>query len=462
MNRKITNRKIARLPRLNTVSFLKMPLLLWGALMFAALPLAVSAADSSPAASTGSNAQSSQGIAAVANDTLITDYDLDQRVKLFFATSGTQATKESMAAIRDQILHQLTDEALELQEAAKYKVKVESAQIDAAIATVAEQNKLTLDQITEILKNNGVAMNTLRNEISVQIAWNSLVQGRYGDEINVTDADVDAVVRRLKESANKPQFQVAEIFLPVDSSSDDARVRTNAQQIVTQIQSGASFQALARQFSQSPSAAQGGDMGWIVAGQISPVLDAELQKLQTGQLSAPIRDTGGYYILMLRQRQEPEGTKIPEVRETSLNEPIPLVRLLLPVPESAGKESRNNALTFAKRVVEQVNSCAQIKAVADQIQGSEFFDLGKMKPATTAQQMRTALIKTQPGQVAEPFLSSAGAEIIARCDTPPPKLVAFQMPTREEVQTSLHNEQLSTFARRYLRDLRRNAVVEYH
>ena len=83
-----------------------------------------------------------------------------------------------------------------------------------------------------------------------------------------------------------------------------------------------------------------------------------------------------------------------------------------------------------------------------------------MKPADMSMELRTALGKTEPGDVAAPFMSPAGVEIIVRCDTPVRKIVPFQMPTRDEVENQLYSDQIAIMARSYLRTLRRDAVVE--
>jgi peptidyl-prolyl cis-trans isomerase SurA len=107
-----------------------------------------------------------------------------------------------------------------------------------------------------------------------------------------------------------------------------------------------------------------------------------------------------------------------------------------------------------------VRSCNDLPTVSAQLQGSLYTRLGMMKPAALAEDLRNALEKTEPGKVVEPFFSPAGLEIIMRCDTPAVKPVAFELPSREELEQQLFVQQMSVFAKSYLRDLRRNAVVE--
>src|SRR6185295_19984437 len=115
-------------------------------------------------------------------------------------------------------------------------------------------------------------------------------------------------MNRLKQGSDKPQFLLSEIYLGVDKSEDEVSVRTSAEQFVQQIMQGVSFAIVANQFSQSPSAADGGDIGWVIQGQLAEEIDSRLIKLRPGQLVGPVKAEGGYYILLIRDRKEPFGT----------------------------------------------------------------------------------------------------------------------------------------------------------
>src|SRR5262249_38374105 len=151
---------------------------------------------------------------------------------------------------------------------------------------------------------------TLRSQIAVQLAWQKAVEDEYGGEVRLKPKDTDAEYARVKAGANKVHYLVAEIFLGVDNPEQDDKVKKDAQALVDQIHQGAPFNSIARSFSQSPSAANGGDIGTVEDGQLSPELNAALQSIQIGQITPPIRSVGGYYILALRRKWEPANTKV--------------------------------------------------------------------------------------------------------------------------------------------------------
>jgi peptidyl-prolyl cis-trans isomerase SurA len=290
------------------------------------------------------------------------------------------------------------------------------------------------------------------------------VEVQYGDRINITTEDVNDELKRIAEGAKKPHFLVAEIFLSVDNPEQDEKVKKDAEGLIAQIQQGAPFTAVARQFSQNPTAAQGGDIGVVHEGQLAPELNNALVKLKSGEISPPIRSTGGYYILLLRERQEGMGTKLPDPKtlETSSTPAgtLPLSRILLPTGDKPDKQLLENAMKAASMLHDRIESCEMAAKVPQAVQGAVFMNLGTMKLADLSQQMQDALAKTGPGEVTQPFQSAAGIELIVRCDKAPPKITVFKMPSREQVENQLFEEQITTLSRQYMRNLRRTANVE--
>jgi peptidyl-prolyl cis-trans isomerase SurA len=404
----------------------------------------------------------STGVAAIVNDFVISNYDLDQRVALFVTTSGVRPTKDTLPQIRAQVLRSLEDEVLELQEAKKHKLTVAKTEVDKALQNIAEDNKLTVDQILSTIGQAGVTPTTFRQQVTAQLTWQKLVAARYGADISVSEAQVDEAMNRLKQGSDKPQFLVAEIFVAVDRPEDEPAIRASVDQIALQIKQGAPFQTVAGQFSQSPSAADGGDIGWVVQGQLAEELDHSLGELRPGQTTTPIRAEGGYYVLQLRDRREPIGTVVTPAAAAAPDPsaPVPLDRLLIPLPPNPAAMLKERAMALATNVKSTVRSCSDLPSIASQLQGSVYTKLGNMDPKDLNPELREAVAKTGPGEGVAPFFSQAGLELIFRCDAAPPKLVAFELPTRDQLQQQLFVQQMGIYAKSYLRDLRRDAVVE--
>ncbi|HEV2665134.1 MAG TPA: SurA N-terminal domain-containing protein, partial [Blastocatellia bacterium] len=104
----------------------------------------------------------STGVAAIVNDYVISDYDLNQRVALFIATSGVRPTPETLTQIRAQVLRSVEDEVLQLQEAARHKIAVTKAEVDRALQNIANDNKIPVDQSVMTVTHAGVTVDTFR------------------------------------------------------------------------------------------------------------------------------------------------------------------------------------------------------------------------------------------------------------------------------------------------------------
>lgn len=405
----------------------------------------------------------SDGIAATVNDISVSEFELRQRMSLFLATAGIQQTNdEEKKRIRGQILEQLENEKLQLQEAIKKHITVSPAEVDNQINHMVTDNHLTIEQLREVLTNAGSSEQALRTQITAQIAWEKTVSQEYQDRINISPADVDAEMARYAEGADKPHYLVSEIFFPVDNPDKDAEAHKTALTVEEQLKTGGNFALVARQFSQSPSAASGGDIGWVHEGQLAPELNAALTKMAVNTLSPPIRSIGGYYIISLRARQEPLGTKIaaPQEAATGPDSTLPLARLLLPLGTNPSKDVITSAMKIAVNLRNAYSGCEMLEKMPAQLSGAVYMNLGNMKVGDLSPEIQKALAATHSGEAAMPFVSDAGIELIGRCDKKIVVQTAYVMPTRQDVENQLFQQQISAMARRYMRTLRRGVDVE--
>ncbi|HTQ14127.1 MAG TPA: peptidylprolyl isomerase [Rhizomicrobium sp.] len=417
--------------------------------------------DELAAAQAESAAHAADGVAAIVNDTVISTYDLRQRTALFAATSGAKISEDTLKELRSQVLKQLETERLQLLEAQKNNITVSAGEVDKAIEQILNDNHLKKEQLQILLSRAGVQMETLRGQIAAQIAWAKTVQDQYGDRVHVSKEEVDAEMARVDAGKDKPHFLVSEIFEAVDSPEQEPKVLKDMQDLENQMHQGASFATIARQFSQNPTAAKGGDLGLIQEGQIPPELYAVLAKMHTGDISEPIRSVGGFYILGLREREEGANAKISNDPPPNPNpEVLSLVRILLPIGPKPPQKLVEEAIQAANALREHIPSCQAAPEVAHQMKGVDVFNLGSMRLADLNAAMQTEIRNAQPGGVTQPFQSAAGIELIVRCDQARPQDSHYTPPTREEVENQLFEDKMSVFSRQYMRDLRRNADIE--
>ncbi len=390
------------------------------------------------------SAQNTLRAAAVVNDEVISMLDLAMRTRLAILASGLQNTPEVRNRLRNQVLRSLIDERLQQQEAKRLDISVEDSQLDDAVARLADQNNMTREQFLAVLEQNEILPNALLEQIRSGIIWRSLIQRRLQPSIEVSDEEVEEVVNRLINSQGHMQYRVSEIMLSVDNMIREDEVRRAAERLVEQLREGASFAALARQFSQSATASVGGDLGWIEEGQLPDELGAALARMQSGQLEGPISTFGGFYILLLRDQR----------RISAGDATISLKQILVRVPPDASPEDLQLASTRANEVRSLIDGCEVVDDLASEYGSPGSGDLGMLKVSEMPTELRQIVVPLAVGQPSAPIRVPTGISILIVCSR------EFDGINRDRIRQSLVNQRLDMLSRRYLRDLRRSASVE--
>lgn len=389
-------------------------------------------------------------IAAVVNDEVISVFDLVSRMRLIMLSSNIPDTAEMRQRIASQVLRSLIDEKLELQEAKRQNVTATDDEINRALHQIEQQNNMKPGQLNEFLKARGIDRGSLVNQLTAGIVWAKLVRQRAAQTIEISDQDIDDAMKRVKEHAKEPESRVAEIFLSVDNPSQDQQALQLAQRLSQQMHQGARFSAIARQFSQSATAAVGGDIGWVRPNQLPPELGKAVSHLQRGELSAPIRANGGYYLLLVVDRRT--GT----IGAGENDAVFDIVQVVFPVPSRTGEAALRTAMSEANSIRAQATDCPTLLKIGKE-KAPQLSSEGQLRLANISPQMRDLVTKLPVGQASQPIVQKNGVGVIMVCK----KSNEGGGPvTRDAVSETLLKQQLDRVARRYLRDLRRNAYVD--
>lgn len=391
-----------------------------------------------------------QKIAAIVNDNPITEFDIFQRLALVVSQAGFQLTDADIKQMREQILRSLIDETLKIEEARSYDVNPLSSDIDAQLEEIAQQSNSTVAQITETLSSQNISINTLRRQIAADVVWNEIVGGRFNSSISVTEQEVDAVYQRNIANASKPQYRVFEIQYRVDSPEQEAEIRGGMLQLAEQIKQGADFRAVAQQISHSASAGQGGDIGWVQDGELAPELNMVLRGMKAGDVSHPVRTAGGYYLLMLADRRMIGGADPKKATVT-------VQQLVFPLAPETPQEQIQAAGNYLFEASQSIKSCEDLVALKEKFPNAGISEQQTMTIGELSEVFQTTVIPMQAGEASAPVLTNQGLHIIGVCSR---EDVIANLPDRVQIENQLANQQMTMIARRYLRDLRNDAVVE--
>lgn len=396
--------------------------------------------------------QISGGVAALVNDDVISTYDLRQRALLLIITSGVPATSENLPQIQEEALRSLVDEHLEMQEMRrlereqKFSIVADDDEVNQSLAGLAKDNNTSVADLTRQFRAVGLDIQTLRDQLRVQVSWNRMISGRYGTRVKVGENKISMMMQRLKASADQPQYLVSEIFIDASHAGGMTEAMAGAQQLIQQIQQGAPFAPVARQFSAAPTAANGGDMGWVSAAELQPELLAALQEMRPGQMSQPIQVNDGVYVLQLRDKNSGGTSTTVDLKQAA-------VRLTADAPADQVAAAQKTLADFAA----SSPTCADLESKAAGFPGMVAGDLGKSDVKDLSADFRAPAEALAPNQLSQPIRTPVGLHMLMVCDR---HTTQANLPTKDEVEGRLFGQQLSMLARRYLRDLRNSATIE--
>ena len=390
---------------------------------------------------------------AIVNGDVITPTDIDQRVQLMVIANeanGTNISGEELQRLRDQVLRNLIDETLEIQAAKDDKIEVKSSDIDRTIQRVAANVKQTPDQLAAFLESHGSNVKTLRRQIEGEIAWQRLQRDKIESSVSVGEDEVKAVIDKLNASKGTEEYRVGEIFLSATPATQ-AQTLDNANKILAQLRQGASFAGYARQYSEASTAAVGGDLGWVRPEQLPTPLADALRQMPAGSISNPIPVPGGFSIIAV---QDTRKILTADPRDAVLS----LKQVSLIFPKGTTKEAAEPVVGRFAEASKNIGGCGGVDKFASNFH-AEVVSSDQIKMRDLPPILQRIMIPMQVGQVTPPYGTlEDGFRILVICGRDEPTSSA---PSYDDIYQQLNEQRLNSRAQRYLRDLRRDAVIEF-
>lgn len=388
----------------------------------------------------GGPSVNAHSIAAVVNSDIITSHDLRQRVLFMLATTGVDRNEETLRRIQSQALRNLVDEHLQMQEAEKFELSIDDTEVNQNVGRLIGRNGLDPQEVVQRLADVGVSIETLRDQVRSEIAWQRIVNGLFGQRIRISDTVIDETLNRISATADEPSYRMAEIYIEAseDIGGPDGAL-DGAKAMISQLAGGAPFALLAQQFSSASSAASGGDMGFVKAGDVRPEIAAVIPELDDGEVSEPIIVPGGVYVVAIIERQISENDTLYKLAQFT-----------------AAADDFETASARLEALRENVTGCDSLKTLADENDDISTVSMGELKASEMGEAMVAMLVDTGVGEMSAPLERPSGASGIVVCER---ELTGSQIPTRDAIEDRLMDTQLAQASRRHLRDLRRKASI---
>jgi len=388
---------------------------------------------------------------ALVNGEVITETDVEQRLALVVLANGGTVSDEERDRLRLQVLRNLIDETLQIQEAAAKDIRIAPAELNENYARVASNFKYSPEGFTKYLASQGSSERSIKRQIEGEVAWNRLLRREVQPFVNVSEEEVRAVVDRLKAAKGSDEFRIGEIYLSA-TPENSQQVERNGEQILEQIRNGGSFQAYARQYSEASTAAVGGDLGWVRLPQLPEELQAAAQQLQVGQVAGPIAVPGGFSIVYLMDKRQ---VLTADPRDAILS--LKQIAIDFP-PGTSAADAQKRADSFSE-AIRTMQGCGAVSDVAQKI-GATVVE-NDIPARNLPPQLQNILLSLQVGEATPPFGSATeGVRALVLCGRDEPQDAGS--PSFDQIMSQMEEERVNKRARTYLRDLRRDAVIDYN
>lgn len=258
-------------------------------------------------------------VVVVVNDSIVTSKDVERaffplKQQLSQSLQGEEL-RAKLSEARKAVLEKIINQELMYQEALEKGIKIKSADIDQAIEDIKVQFPSEA-KFLEVLDVQGISLKAFRDNVKKQMYSKRYRQYFVLQDIRVFASEMNEFYEANKNKYLDPvEVRASQIFIPFSLESDKAFARKKAEQVLTSLKSGESFEDLARQFSKGPNADKGGDLGFLKSGQMIKEVEDALKAMYIGDISPIVESSAGLHILKLTARKQPRQLPLAEVEE---------------------------------------------------------------------------------------------------------------------------------------------------
>jgi peptidyl-prolyl cis-trans isomerase SurA len=312
-----------------------------------------------------------------------------------------------------------------------------------------QQNRMPKGALLGGLARAGIDPQLVRDQIKADLTWMRVTGRVLQSQIKVGEEEVTDRLETLRDRRGQPEYLLAEIVLPIDTPAQEDDARRTGERLLEQLRSGAPFPALARQFSRSPTAGNGGTMGWLAAAALDEEIAGPVQQLSKGQISGLIRTGTGFTILQLTDQRVSGQVANPDDAQ------VTLAQVVLPVPKQA--PPKQELMARAAQLTGQTRSCPELESIGRRF-GATVSTVGPKRVGEMTGMLRRLAAGLPLKHPSDPLDDEQGIVVVMVCERV--ESVKVLEPTREQVRSTIEDERMDMLARRYIRNLRRQAFID--
>jgi len=397
-------------------------------------------------------------IVAVVNTELVTAAEVEQRIERMRAAMAGRGGQRPPVTdqLRQQALDSLIEERVLLTFARESGLRVDDAEVDRAVQSVAAQNRLTIDQLREQLRAEGMDFARFRSSLRDQILFERLREREVGARTRVQEADVEKfLAERSAQGARSSELNIAQILvtLPEGASPEvAAERRARAEAALARVRGGEDFAIVARDVSEDANRARGGEMGLRPAARLPDAFVQQVSDLRAGEVSPTLLRSGaGFHVLKLLERKDASGVRVTQTRARHI-----LLRPSAQLSEDVAKQRLADMRAQIERGTASFENLArQFSEDGSAAQGG---DLGWVNPGAFVPEFEAAMDRLTVGGLSQPVVSRFGVHLIEVVDRREAMLDAKQL--REQARVALREQKFEEAYAEWLKELRARAYVE--
>jgi peptidyl-prolyl cis-trans isomerase SurA len=402
-------------------------------------------------------AQTGDYIVAVVNQELVTASELQQRLARVREEAARNRTPlPPPGALRKQVLDALIDERVLVTTARDSGLRVDEPEIDRAVANVAQQNQLTMAQLRERLRQDGINYNKFRDNIRDQLLVERVREREVTNRIKISEADIDELVaKRLKAAGGGTELDIAQILVSVPEDATPAVVaerRARAEAAQRRVLAGEDFATVAREVSEDSNRAQGGDIGMRPADRLPDSFVRVAERLKPGEIAPELVKSGsGFHVLKLVDRKESGALTVDQSRVRHI--------LLRPSAELTPEAAARRLLEFKREILAGTKTFEQLaRANSEDASAQRGGDLGWTSPGSFVPEFEQAVDALPVGGISDPVTTRFGLHLVQVVDRRKVTLDVRQL--REQARNILREQKFEQAFAEWLRDLRSRSYIE--
>ncbi|WP_317201211.1 peptidylprolyl isomerase [Janthinobacterium sp.] len=417
------------------------------------------AAAAAPAAP--SRAVGIDSIAVVVNDDVITRNELAARIKTVERRMKAQnVALPEPADLQRQMLERMIVERAQLQLAKEMGVRVDDTTLDRAIGRIAEQQKMSVQDLRNQMEKEGTTFAAFREEIREEIIMQRLREHEVDAKLQISDAEVDNFMSAEQAAAREQvELNLAQIMVHIPDNSSPEQIaarRARAEDVMRQLRTGADFAKMAATYSDAADALKGGDIGWRSPERLPPLFAEQLGKLKPGQVTPIIKSAGAFHILKLvDKRSAADAQAATAVQQTHVR------HILIKVtPAVSASDAKRKLLELRERLD---NKAAKFEDLARLFStdgsAAKGGDLGWLSPGDTMPEFESVMNALKPGEVSAPVETSFGFHLIEVMERKSDD--ASKEKQRNAARNAIRERKLEEATEDWQRQVRDRAYVEF-